>query len=369
MKKIISMVLALIMALSISIQCTAFAAENFNGIIPERIEDAYVDISSFTEEDINAVEMYTAINSQNEYYITDAVALQSLLDEPKFNLVKQQISIANMRIGISVVATADGSSKHPYELTDGTRKTVTASSVWFKCKIWGATDFSVTSGKSGSVIKVYKKTLFGKKQIYSVTGTSLTNTLSDCAINNSANTYLVNVEASASTAIGCRIKTHVDTTSNSKGALWTPENTTAMYDTNILYMKYWYVDKTRVSKIREMVTHSDFLDAQSAVAGGTLSLSMFLTSLGFPQTSFLLGIAGVVTSFRNPFDFKEDILDEIDAVAGYTGQDSYGNAVYTRGCLIIEYMCEGLTFYEVKSWSGPSMSGPKGWTGAWTINN
>lgn len=157
--------------------------------------------------------------------------------------------------------------------------------------------------------------------------------------------------------------------SNSKGALWKPEDTTAMYNTNILYMKYWYVDKTRVGKVRDMVTHADFLDAQFNVANGTLSLSMFLAGLGFEQTSFLLGIAGVVTAFKAPFDFKEDILDEIDSVAGYTGDDANGNAVYTRGCLIIEYMYDGLTFYEVESWSGPSMTGPQGWTGEWTINN
>ena len=367
MKKIMSLLLAVIM--TFSMPCTAFATENTNSVVNERIEDAYVDISSFTEADISAVEMYTALNDQNEYYITDIIALQSVLDESEYELIEQQISIVNMNAGISTMASEDGSSSNPYELTDGTRKTVTASSVWFKCKIRGATDFSVTSGISGSTIKVYKKTLLGKTQLYSATGTSLTKTLSDCAINNNANTYLVNVEAPTSTSVGCRIKTHVDTTSSSKGALWKPKDTTAMYDTNILYMKYWYVDKTRVGKIRDMVTHADFLDAQSNVANGTLSLSMFLTGLGFEKTNLLLGIAGVVTAFQAPFDFKEDILDEIDSIAGYAGENANGEAVYTRGCLIIEYMYDGLTFYEVESWSGPSMSGPKGWTGEWTINN
>lgn len=184
MKRIISLMLALIMAFSIP--CNAFAAENIDGIAPERTEDAYVDISSFTEDDISAVEMYTALNDQNEYYITDANALRNQLDEAKYEAIEQQISIVNMNAGVSIIATEDGSSSNPYELTDGTRKGVTASSVWFKCQIWGATDFSVTSGVSGSTIKVYKKTLLGKTQLYSVTGTSLTKTLSDCSINNNA---------------------------------------------------------------------------------------------------------------------------------------------------------------------------------------
>lgn len=367
MKRTISLLLTLVMLLSIP--CTAFATEIDNGIASERIEDAFIDMSTFTEEDVTAVERYTALNEQNGYYITDTKALFNQLGETKYRAIEQQIEFVNSNLEISATATADGSSSNPYELTDGTRKSVTAASVWFKCKIWGATDFSVSSGRSATEIKVYKKTLLGKTQLYSVTGTNLNKTLSDCAINNDANTYLVNVETTASTAIGCTIKTHVDSKSNSNGALWTPKDTSAIYDTDILYFKYWYVDKTRVAKIRDMVSRSDFLDAQSNVANGTLSLSMFLTTLGFPQTSLLLGIAGVVTAFKAPFDFKEDMLSEIDSVAGYQGTDSAGNAVYSNGCLIIEYMYDGFTFYEVKSWSGSTMTGPKGWTGTWDVND
>lgn len=367
MKRTISLLLALVMLFTVPFP--AFAAETNSGIASERIEDAYIDMSSFSEEDVSAVEKYTALNEQNEYFITDTVALQAQLSESEYAAIEQQIRIVNANAGISTAATEDGSSSNPYELTDGTRKAVTASSVWFKCKIWGATDFTVTSGRTGTAIKVYKKTLLGKTQLYSVTGTSLSKTLSDCSINNNANTYLVNVEASASTTIGCTIKTHVDSKTNSNGALWTPNDTTAMYNTDILYFKYWYVDKTRVGKIREMVTRSGFLDAQSNVANGTLSLSMFLTTLNFPQTSLLLGIAGVVTAFKAPFDFKEDVLADIDSIAGYQGTDDDGNAVYSRGCLIIEYMYNGLTFYEVQSWSGSSMTGPKGWTGTWDVND
>ena len=42
--------------------------------------------------------------------------------------------------------------------------------------------------------------------------------------------------------------------------MWVPDDKSARYDTNILYMRYWYVDKNRVGKIVDMVSHADFLD-------------------------------------------------------------------------------------------------------------
>ena len=175
------------------------------------------------------------------------------------------------------------------------------------------------------------------------------------------------VSATGSTLIECLVNEHIDTKSNSKGAMWTPDDDSAIYDTNILYLKYWYVDKTRVGEIRDMVSHSDFLDLQSSVVNGTLGLSMFLAGLGLPSTSEWLGVAGVVTSFMSPVDFKESVLDDIDDAAGYKGQQN-GHAVYTRGCLIKEYMSNGYTFYEVSSWSGSTMSGHQGCNGTWAVN-
>ena len=267
----------------------------------------------------------------------------------------------------SATAAEDGSESKPYVISTGKEKVLTAKSAWFKCEARGAVDFDVSAARSGSTYEVYKKTLLGKKSILSGSGTIFKKTLSDCAINNGANTFLISVSATGSTLIECLVKEHVDTRSNSNGALWTPYNDSAIYDTNILYTKYWYVDKTRVGEIRDMVSHSNFLDLQSSVVNGTLGLGMFLAGLGLPGTSEWLGVAGVVTSFISPVDFKESVLDDIDDAAGYKGMQN-GHAVYTRGCLIKEFKGNGYTFYEVSSWSGGTMNGPQGWTGTWTVN-
>lgn len=325
-------------------------------------------MSSFDEQDIIAAEKNTTQDDNGEFYISDRESLQMELSEEQVAAIEEQIEIVNAEARISASATGDGSESNPYVLAAGKSKAVTAKSAWFKCETRGAVDFDVSAARSGSTFKVYKKTLLGKKSLLSGDGTIFKETLSDCAINNGANTFLISVSATGSTLIDCLVSEHVDTKSNSNGALWTPDDDSAIYDTNILYFKYWYVDKMRVGEIRDMVSHSDFLDLQSSVVNGTLGLSMFLAGLGLPKTSTWLGVAGVVTSFASPVDFKESVLDDIDDVAGYKGMEN-GHAVYTRGCLIKEYMSNGYTFYEVTAWSGGTMRGPQGWTGTWQVNN
>lgn len=332
-----------------------------------RVEDAKVDVSSFDDREISAVEEFTAQNERGEFYIADRESLQLYLNEEQIQAVETQIKIVNEEMKFSATAAEDGSESKPYVISTGKEKVLTAKSAWFKCEARGAVDFDVSAARSGSTYEVYKKTLLGKKSILSGSGTIFKKTLSDCAINNGANTFLISVSATGSTLIECLVKEHVDTRSNSNGALWTPYNDSAIYDTNILYTKYWYVDKTRVGEIRDMVSHSNFLDLQSSVVNGTLGLGMFLAGLGLPGTSEWLGVAGVVTSFISPVDFKESVLDDIDDAAGYKGMQN-GHAVYTRGCLIKEFKGNGYTFYEVSSWSGGTMNGPQGWTGTWTVN-
>lgn len=270
-------------------------------------------------------------------------------------------------VPINTYAARSGTASQPCKLKDGTKKVVSAKEYWFSCTTRGATDFIIKTGKKSDII-VYKKKTFGKKQIFSVTSkTSFSKTLSDCAINNNSNKYLVYVKAPSSTSISCQIKTHTDTITSSKGAMWVPDDKSARYDTNILYMRYWYVDKNRVGKIVDMVSHADFLDLQSSLANGTIGVSSFVITLRFPKTGVILGIAGCLGSLTGPFDFKQQCLDKIDKVAGYAGTE-HGESKYKRGCLIIEYMYNGQTLYEFKSWNGKSMKGPKGWTGKFTIN-
>ncbi|ESL01805.1 hypothetical protein GCWU000282_02924 [Catonella morbi ATCC 51271] len=62
-------------------------------------------------------------------------------------------------------------------------------------------------------------------------------------------------------------------------------------------------------------------------------------------------------------DFKTAVKKDIRTVGGYNGRTKK----YTKGVLLIQYMSQGITFYEVKTWNNSTMYGPKGWTGTWTI--
>ncbi len=261
------------------------------------------------------------------------------------------------------------SEKYARVITDGESAVVSGTEYWFIAKdILGATDFEVTSNINATII-VYKKTLLGKKQLYSQNGTSLTRTLSDSMTNNGANTYLVHIKSSSLSVFTCKINTHIDSRTSSTGGTWTPYEYSARYDPNILYTKYYYADASRVSDLYIMVSHADFLDFQEDFANGTRTLVSAALGLGFPAaTNKVLGVLFTAFSFLKPFEFKQKVLDDIDAVAGHQGQDSNNKPIYSRGICIIEYMYNGLSFYLVRPWEGSSMSGPRGWTGTWTIN-
>ena len=95
-----------------------------------------------------------------------------------------------------------------------------------------------------------------------------------------------------------------------------------------------------------MISRSNYLDMVSAVANGSLSLTLFLTGLGFPTTAIYMGIASVLTSFYSPFNFKQAYINQLNNVAGYIG---YINNKYTygRGCVVIEFISNGTYGYTI----------------------
>ena len=76
-------------------------------------------------------------------------------------------------------------------------------------------------------------------------------------------------------------------------------------------------------------------------------------------------------------DTKFLTLDVLDIIEQYVSVSDEDN-IYTitnedklRSLLPpeqykVEYMSQGITFYEVKTRKGSTMYGPKGWTGSWT---
>ena len=263
--------------------------------------------------------------------------------------------------------TFEGGESRPYILVSGLTKTVCASNYWFQYTAAGAVAFSFVLSVQAE-ITIYKKNIFGRNQIAFFTiSENITHTISDCQINNGENTYLIREKPCSKVYFSISAAQHIDERNNSNGALWKPFSESAISNPNILYFKYWYVNSQYVSKIVDMVTHADFLTLQSGVVNGTLSLSMFLIGLEFPVTSLLLGIASVVTAFIGPFDFKKSVIDDIDNAAGKE-ENIDGQSNYRHGCLIKEYVSNGITFHEIVRWDGSYMSGPKGWTGFWENN-
>lgn len=354
-----------------SIDTPNSADSEYSNSISQRTENAFVDVSMFDDFALSAVEQYTAEDERGYFYITDEGSLRSLLTSEQYSAVEQQIEIVNQNSSVMPTAIENGTSSFPYILTNGEFRAFSTDSVWYKCSIRGAVEFTVYTN-SKSTITIYKKTLLGKKQLLRFTNrTSIANyKYGDCTVCSDSTTFLINIEQEESVRLTCRVSTHTDKYSNSNGALWVPDPDSAVPYSFQLYQKCWYVDSSRVPYVVDFVSHSNYLDACSSVANGSIGLSSFVISCGASSvTSTLLGIAGVLTSFASPFDFKQDILDDIDNKAGYLGVDSSNRPIYANGVVIKEYLYNGQLCYTVDSWTGPEMYGPEGWTGTWTVNS
>lgn len=356
-KKFTAILLVLSMTLSLSV--TAFAQETQE--IDIRVEDAYVDVSCFSDEALTYVETYVVENDAGQFYIIDEATLQELLTEQQYTLVEEQIRLTNEYGGASTYA-ATGTSSNPYELTAGVASSVSASGeYWFKCATWGATDFTMRSTKSASMV-IYKKTLFGKTELNSYTNrTYQTKLISDCAINNGKNTYLICFTPSATSTLTCTITQHIDTYNRSAGAMWRSYDQSAIPDTNMLYFSYWYVPKEEVSDVVDYVEDSRFLDFQSSLTRGTITAASIAATLGGGIAVSI--ISGIGTfALTEAINFKSMVTSDVREAGGYNSS----TRSYSSGVLLKEVMSNGFTYYFVESWDGGTMTGPAGWTGEWT---
>lgn len=358
--------LMLVLCMSVLLSATAFALEVSEPDV--RVEDAVVDVSCFTDEALTYVESYVVENDAGQFYITDEATLQNLLTRQQYTLVVEQIRIVN-ECGNAPTRPATGSSSNPYELTEGVSTSVSASDeYWFKCATWGATDFTMRSTRSATMI-IYKKTLFGKTLLNSYSNTTYqTKLISDCTINNGKTTYLLSITPSATATLTARIAQHTDSNVSycSTGAMWEPYSQSAIPDSNVLFFKYWYLPADYVDTLHTYISHRDFLDYQTRIVNGTLTAARVAAAV-FGNGDWLSKATGVIAKVAKVLvsvDFKQSVLDEIDECGGYNEATNE----YTQGVLLIEYMGSGFTFYEVHSWNGSTMYGPDGWTGTWTPN-
>ena len=81
-----------------------------DGVDSERIENAVVDVTCFTDEALSYVEQYVKLDSAEQYYISDSATLELLLTEEQFLLVQEQISVCNNYGGMAMFAS-EGSEK------------------------------------------------------------------------------------------------------------------------------------------------------------------------------------------------------------------------------------------------------------------
>ena len=152
--------------------------------------------------------------------------------------------------------------------------------------------------------------------------------------------------------------------------MWISNSNSAIYDTNILYLKYWYMPASKISALVDYVDQDSFLDNQKLLLDGSITavaIAAGIISTGTSKVlpSILTTVIGGVGGFAltQLTDFKTAVKKNIRTAGGYNSRTKR----YTKGVLLIQYMSQGITFYEIKTWNNSTMYGPKGWTGNWTI--
>lgn len=167
--------------------------------------------------------------------------------------------------------------------------------------------------------------------------------------------------------ITCKISQHKDVYYNTNGAIWQSDTNTPVPIYTVLYQKKWYVSKDDVSILYEYVGNSKFLDYQTNLLNGLISVSSVAISIFLPEkvNTAISIITAATTFFGSPIDFKASTLNEIIEKSGYdknTGQHS-------NGIVLTECISSGQTFYYIDKWSGGTMYGEGGYCGSWITNN
>lgn len=377
-KRICAVVLSMAMLLC-TISTTAFAAEvpaNTSDITSidqtqvnaMRFEDVTVDeLRNLDSDAVIAVENYVGIDELGRYYVVNEQSLRATLSNEEYALVLEQIEDSNIANSIMLAATEDGTESNPYILTADTplgTNASSASSTWFRINsIRGAVDFKITTSTSASAT-FYKKTLLGKTQIGSASGSSIKRTISNSGTNNNSNNYIINVAVSSAMTSSITVGQHTDetTTYYTRGTIWTPNNMSAIPNTNLLTMKMWYLKAEDVDKLVSFVNHDQYLQFCDDFAAGLITAAGIATTIwGSGAYAKVVGVALSLIGLETSSLFKQHVLNSIDEVGGWNGY-SFTNDIYMKQV----FTSDALYFTYVYEWDGGTIYGAPGYTGTFS---
>ena len=223
----------------------------------------------------------------------------------------------------------------------------------------GATDIIVKCAENVEV-KIYDKNVLSKKLLKSSTSTKKIKYTSKLS---SKNTYYITVKTKSgkSAKITCKIKQHLDKKKSSKGGIWKCNDDSPVPNPTIIHLKKTYFTAAQCSEAVTYVSSSKYLDTQTALVNGTLSVSGIILggcgikSLTVASTFLAIGQLGYSANFKN------DTMNDIKSKGNYNKNTNK----FENGVVLTEYVYNGMTFITVDKWNGKKMKGKKGYIGTW----
>ena len=264
--------------------------------------------------------------------------------------IESQKQRANSNTDISVMQSM--------RLASSSKSTVSSSNNQFKMISAGAIDIKVTAGSAVN-ISIYRKSGVTKKLITSKKGVKSYSYV--CKYSNS-NTYYVSVKTQngKKCTMTCIAKQHEDKKSSTSGGTWTASSTSPVPSSSVIYLKKMYFSKSQCSEAMTYVSNKKYLDYQSKLANGTLTVTGLIAShVGLKSYAIAADFLSIAMIGKS-FDFKSSVMDDIKK------KGHYKNGKFGNGVVITEYMYNGVTMIDVQSWTGSSMTGAKGYVGKWS---
>lgn len=366
MRRCITFLLALLLLVSMAFPTWALEPDISDVQIPEeidsiRVENAFVDISSFSSEALFYVELFVSQDDDGNYYIRNTEALRELLTEEQYALVEEQIRLTSTYSEATTYA-ATGTEGNPYELDQGiSASVVTSNEYWFSCTIAGVPYFRMESTQNSTHI-TYRKTLFGKTQLTYNYGTITIKSIKYDAACTGTNTYLIQYIPEGNGTLTCTARQHIDNYTSSLGARWDWNTSSAVPSTGYIYLSKWYVPKENIVHICDIVESDAYLDYQTDIVNGSLTAAAIVAGLVNAPVGVVVSVgAFVVSKFSN---FQELVTSQLKSTA-----DANNDGIYENDVLLTRVMINDIIYYFVYTWNGSTMTGATGSAGTWTIND
>jgi hypothetical protein len=262
--------------------------------------------------------------------------------------------------------SALGSSINPRIVSPGISVNVSSTNYFFKCTVFGAISFNITTSKYCDIDVFVDPTFltFPDTTLSVSNAKSLSKSreyqLSIFGV--PTHTYLIHVKSneSGSNTINCLVTQHVDIDSSNIGHLWAVDDTRAGQTSWVPVVAKMYVNSAQLVTLNHVINEDPFWDAMEASSERGFTVLTTLAGYGITgrvmgaAISLVVGIAGV-----SLFNSRQQFRTQVNSSIYQNGLCMQVNNIFINGNI----SNLDVPPYQLFQWTPPSMTGAPGLKG------